>query len=190
MKSVIIGGTFNPIHNGHLYLAEEARKQLEYERIIFVPTHTPAHKKPDTSIQAEERLEMIRRAVENTDIVIDESEIRRGGVSYMIETIEGFEERYEHEGNFGLVVGDDLVEGLSKWKKWKSLERKIDLILAHRKYEERVYCPYPHRYLENLILPISSRDIRSRVRLNKAYRYLVPEPVYQYIEEKGLYRGS
>ncbi len=189
MRTVVIGGTFNPVHTGHLYLAEEVKKQLEYERIIFVPAHIPAHKKMDGSTTPEERLEMLNLAASGNNIIVDDSEIRRGGISYMVETIDDLKSRYPIQGKIGLVIGDDLVEGLPKWKQWPILKEKVDLIVAHREKQDKVYCPYPHSYIDNIILPISSSDIRERIRSESAYRYLVPEPVYHYIEKRGLYRG-
>lgn len=189
MRTVVIGGTFNPVHIGHLYLAEEVKKQIEYERVIFVPSHIPAHKKMDGCTTPEERLEMLHLATEANDIIVDDSEIRRGGISYMIKTIDDLENRYPVNGKIGMVIGDDLVEGLPKWKQWTALQERIDLIVAHRKRADKVDCPYPHQYIDNIILPISSSSIRDRIRSDRAYRYLVPEPVYRYIVDRGLYRG-
>src|SRR6056297_3939872 len=76
VKTVVIGGTFNPVHIGHLYLAEEARRQGGYERVIFVPSHIPAHKNPDYCTAPEDRLEMLRRAVCKSDFIVDDCEIR------------------------------------------------------------------------------------------------------------------
>ena len=189
MRTVIIGGTYNPVHIGHLYLAEEVRKQLRYERVIFVPSHVPAHKKMDECTTPEERLEMLHLATDGNDIIVDDCEIRRGGISYMIETIDDIESRYPIDGKIGLVIGDDLVEGLPKWKQWTALKERVDLIVAHRNVNGKVDCQYPHAYIDNIILPISSSGIRERIRTNRAYRYLIPEPVYGYIEERRLYRG-
>lgn len=187
MKTALIGGTFNPVHIGHLYLAEEVRKQLGYERIVFVPSHIPAHKKADTRTKPQERLEMLKLSTTDTDIVVEDLEIRRGGVSYTIETIRELEEAYRIDGKIGLVIGDDLLEGLPAWKSWPALREKVDLIIAHRSVDRKLDCPYAHTYLNNLTLPISSSDIRQRVETGQAFRFLVPDSVFFYIREKGLY---
>lgn len=189
MRTVVIGGTFNPVHIGHLYLAEEVKQQLEYERVIFVPSNIPAHKKMDGCTTPEVRLEMLHLATEANDIIVDDSEIRRGGISYMIKTIDDLESRYTVNGRIGMVIGDDLVGGLPKWKQWTALQKKVDLIVAHRKRADKVDCPYPHEYIDNIILPISSSGIRDRIKSGRAFRYLVPELVYRYIVDRGLYRG-
>ncbi|MFP4179803.1 MAG: nicotinate (nicotinamide) nucleotide adenylyltransferase [Spirochaetaceae bacterium] len=187
MKTVILGGTFNPVHIGHLYLAEEVKLSLNYERVIFIPAYIPAHKEPDHSTTAVQRLEMLRCAVFNTDFVVDSCEIQRGGVSYTIDTIDQINENYNVTGKPGLVIGDDLVDGFQKWKEWETLIEKVDLIVAHRSYREEVSCEFAHTYLNNLILPISSSDIRARVEKGLSFRYFVPESVFSYIEENKVY---
>ncbi len=189
MKTVVIGGTFNPVHIGHLYLAEEVRSQCGYDRVIFVPSHIPAHKNPDLCTSPQDRLKMLSLAVEESNIVIDDCEIRRGGISYTYETITDIQSRYTIDGLPGLVIGDDLVDGLSKWKWWEELQAMVDLIIAHRLYTDKVKCKWPHTYINNLILPISSSTIRSRVESGGVFRYLVPDKVYTYIVDNGLYTG-
>jgi len=188
VKTAVIGGTFNPVHIGHLYLAEEVKKQFGYQRVIFVPSFIPPHKDADGSTRPEDRLEMLRRTVVDTDIVVDDAEIRRGGVSYMIDTIKELLNTYTITGRIGLVIGDDLVAGLDSWKDWANLEKMIDLIIAHRNFSGRMECRYGHRYLDNLVLPISSRDIRERVKSGRAYRFLVPGEAFALINQRGLYR--
>jgi nicotinate-nucleotide adenylyltransferase len=189
VKTVILGGTYNPVHIGHLYLAEEVRQQFGYEQVIFIPSNIPAHKDNDPCTDPEHRLEMLNAATEKSDIIVDDCEIRRGGISYTYKTLEDLRGRYSIEGTPGMVIGDDLVKGLPEWKRWDFLHSKIDLIIAHRLYRERVECEYSHRYVDNLVLPISSRDIRTRVMKGKAFRYLVPEAVYTIIMREGLYLG-
>ncbi len=189
MKTVVIGGTFNPVHIGHLYLAEEVRSQGGYERVIFVPSHIPAHKDPDHCTAPEDRLHMLKLAVKQSGFIVDDCEIRRGGVSYTFETILDLQKRYTINGKPGLVIGDDLVEGLPNWKRWEDLQEMVELLIAHRLYNKRVECRWPHQYIDNLILPISSSAIRERVESESVFRYLVPDEVYSYIVENGLYTG-
>jgi nicotinate-nucleotide adenylyltransferase len=187
MKTLIIGGTFNPLHIGHLYLAEEARLQFGYARVLFIPANIPAHKERDDRTSPQQRLEMLATVLERTPFEWDDTEIRRGGVSYTIDTVRELGERYRIEGRPGLVVGDDLVPGLPKWRNWDELRELVELIVAHRSSSERVHCPWEHRYLENLIIPVSSRELRQRAAAGEAFRYLLPEEAYRYILEHGLY---
>ncbi len=187
MTTLVLGGTFNPMHIGHLYLAEESMKQLGYERVLFIPSHIPAHKDTDTSISSEQRLEMLRCVLVDTPFLEDSTEIRRGGVSYMVETIKDLQQRYTIHGRPGLVIGDDLVEGLPDWKRWEELREMVDLVIAHRTSEERVSCPWRHTYLNNLLIPVSSSGIRERIARGLAYRFLLPPAAYRFIREYGLY---
>ncbi len=187
MKTAILGGSFDPVHIGHLHLADEVKRKLDYERIIFVPSHIPAHKDPDGSTSAEQRLEMLRYALLGSDFVLDDCEIRRGGISYSVDTVPEVKKNYRISGKPGLIIGDDLLSGLQQWKDWGELIKMVDLIVAHRMYTEPVECAVPHNYIDNGILPISSSDIRKRVRSGGAFRYLLPEQVYAYIVENGVY---
>lgn len=188
MKTLILGGTYNPIHVGHLYLAEEVRNQFGYEQLIFVPSNIPAHKDHDSCTSTDHRLEMLSAATEGTDFIVDDCEIRRGGISYTYETLRELHYRYKISGRPGMVIGDDLVEGLSRWKMWDHWHEMVDLIIAHRIFEKKVPCSFRHSYVDNLLLPISSSDIRNRVKAGRSIRYLVPEQAYEIILREGLYK--
>jgi nicotinate-nucleotide adenylyltransferase len=97
-------------------------------------------------------------------------------------------EKHRIEGKPGFILGDDLIEGFTSWKNAGELAHIVDLIVAHRKYKKRRHFSFPHRYIDNLMLPISSSDIRSRIRNNEAVRFLMPDGVWSYIEDNGLYR--
>jgi nicotinate-nucleotide adenylyltransferase len=187
MTTLIIGGTFNPVHIGHLYLAEEAMRSLGYQRVLFIPSHIPAHKEHDPHISPQQRLEMLRLVLSDSPFSVDDTEIRRGGVSYTIDTVRDLQNRYHIQGRPGLIVGDDLVDGLPEWKEWETLRTMVDLVIAHRTTTERVPCRWEHRYLDNLILPVASSDLRERIAEGGAFRFLLPPEAYRYIREYGLY---
>ncbi len=188
MRLLIMGGTFNPPHIGHLFLAEEIVDAFGYEVVLFVPSHVPAHKDMDLRIDPRHRLNMLEQAVQGrSQFRVDDCEIRRGGISYSIETVADVKERYRLHEKPGFVIGDDLLAGFSSWKRAEALSCEVDLIVAHRSNSEEIRFEYPHRYIDNLILPISSTDIRRRVREGKPYRYLVPEGVYEYIRTHKVY---
>jgi len=189
MRTIIIGGSFDPVHIGHLFLAEEARCQLGYERVVFVPAFVPPHKNLSNEARPEQRLAMLHACVDSLDsFVVDDTEMLRGGVSYTVDTLPAIIRRYDLREKPGFVLGDDLVAGFTGWKEYRRLPELADLVIAHRFYRERVNFEFPHRYLENLILPVSSSDIRARVRAGSAFRHIVPEGVFRYIVENMLYR--
>ncbi len=189
MKVLVLGGSFDPVHIGHLFLAEEVRRQFEYDEVVFVPASEAPHKEPTGETTDQQRLEMLQLAVEgNKRFLVDDCEIVRGGRSYTVETIPEINERYHPEGRVGFIIGDDLVSGFSSWRSHKTLAGMVDLIVAHREFQERVEFEFPHRYADNLLLPISSSDIRERIAAGKAFQHIVPDPVFRYIERYELYR--
>ena len=190
MKVAVLGGTFNPPHIGHLFLAEEVRCAFQFDRIIFIPAHSPAHKAVAEGTSAGDRLALCREAVQdNPAFLVDDCEIRRGGISYMIDTIAEIIDRYAPDGKPGLILGDDLCPGFPDWKQAPLLAARARIILVRRNTAGRVPFPFPHDYFENRIFPLSSSEIRSRIRQGKTVCYLVPPAVSSYIEAKGLYRG-
>ncbi|RKX79188.1 MAG: nicotinate (nicotinamide) nucleotide adenylyltransferase [Spirochaetes bacterium] len=188
MRIVIIGGTFNPVHLGHLILAEEVFIKYKYNLVIFIPSNKPAHKETDTSVDASHRLKMLELAITGISwININDCEIKRGGISYSIDTIEELPRWYNFEGKPGFVVGDDLLRGFDSWKEASKLANSVDLIIARRKHTNQVEFKYPHKYLDNPIVEISSSQVRDRIRQKRAYRFFLPEKVYNYIIENKLY---
>ena len=188
MKLAILGGTFNPIHVGHLFLAEEARALLGYDLVLFVPANVPVHKKMEMEVGARHRLRMLRLAVAGRrGFRVDDCELERGGNSYMIDTLLDVIRRYRPEGRPGLLIGDDLVEGFPAWKEASRLAELGELIVAHRNTARRVGMGYPCRYVENSLLTVSSSDVRRRLAGGLPVRYLVPDRVLAYIRRHRLY---
>jgi nicotinate-nucleotide adenylyltransferase len=188
MRAVVLGGTFNPVHYGHLFIAEEVRTALGYDTAIFVPANQPVHKDPTPVLQPRHRLEMLRIAVAGQDgFIVDSDEIERGGPSYSIDTIAGLIPRYGITGKPGFLIGDDLAGGFPSWKNVDELVRIVDVIVARRTLAGPVPFAYPHRSVANVILPISSSEIRWRIGEHRTVRYLVPDAVLAYIRENRLY---
>jgi nicotinate-nucleotide adenylyltransferase len=184
---VIIGGTFNPVHIGHLMLAEEVRIQEGFEKVVFVPSNKPAHKIVDgTSV--DQRLAMLRLAVQGYEVILETCELAREGISYSIDTVRYVREHYPLTGRPALVLGDDLFESFSTWKDADELSRQAELLVAHRKYSQVLTSQWPHRYLNNKLIDVSSTEIRQRVRQGLAWKALVPPAVAEYIERLRLYR--
>lgn len=188
MKIGILGGTFNPIHLGHLILADEVKDKLKLDRIIFVPTNTPPHKQNSEIIDAKERLKMIRLAIRtNRDFFVSDVEIKRGGVSYTIETIQEFKKMYPNEELY-FIIGSDLLEYLHDWKEIDQILKMVNFVVVNRPDFPLEMIPSYMKTLEIKTIDISGYQIRKNLKENRSIRYLVSERVFEYIKKKGLYR--
>ena len=189
MKILVFGGSFNPLHNGHLFIAEEARNTLGYDKVIFVPSNISSHKEDKTGLEPEKRYRMVKEALKDfPEYIVDRIDIESGGVSYTINTINHIYKNYTFTGKPGFVIGDDLLPGFSSWKNVDKLMEKIDLVVVRRDSVEKIYSEYPDYYIDNTLLPISSTEIRKRVKEGKTVRFLVPDSIREIIERNGYYR--
>ena len=188
MRAAILGGTFNPVHIGHLFVAAEVMSILDYEAVIFLPAYLPVHKDTTPLVSPRHRLEMLRIALRGRDrFVLDDCEIARGGPSYSIETVEDLARCHKVDGKPGFIIGDDLAAGFGSWKEPARLAAVVDIIVARRNQERPVELAFAHRSVSNAILPISSSEIRERIRQGRPAEFLVPEGVWKYIQENRLY---
>ncbi len=188
MRAVVLGGTFNPVHFGHLFIAEEARLAFGYDAAVLVPSRQPVHKDLAPIIDVEKRLAMLRLAVAGSPfLLVSDCDARRGGASYSIDTVRDLVPLLGIEGKPGFVIGDDLVESFPSWKEAESLAAETDIIVARRNSLQHPPFPYPHRVVMNTVLPISSSEIRRRVAEGRSVRFLLPDPVWEYIHANRLY---
>jgi nicotinate-nucleotide adenylyltransferase len=194
VKLAILGGTFNPVHRGHLNIAAEVRTRFSYDRIIFIPANIPAHKTVEADAGAVHRLKMVELAVAHCrDFMVDDCELRRGGTSYTIDTVRDLSRRYPVDGKPGLIIGDDLVQDFETWQDVEQLVEEVDLIIAHRQSPEKVEFAFPCRYIDNSLFPISSSQIRDRLRsrsasaLSESVAQWLPSEVIDYIQRHDLY---
>lgn len=188
MRLLLLGGSFNPVHWGHLVLAEELREEFSYDLVLLVPAARPPHKElPGDGASPEQRLEMLALAVAgNPGLAVDGCELERPGASYTIDTVRGLKSRYPLTGKPGLALGDDLAPGFKDWREPEALSREADLVVA-RRCGAAFDLPYPHRLASNRLIPLSSSELRERAAQGRSLRYLVPEAVREYIGAKGLY---
>jgi nicotinate-nucleotide adenylyltransferase len=187
VKLAILGGSFNPVHLGHLYLAESAL-QMGYDRLVLVPAFASPFKPGARDTAPQDRLDMLAASMPaDPRFAVDDCEIRREGVSYTIDTITDIIDRYRPEGKPGLILGDDLAAGFTGWRSCEKIISLADIIIARRLSSKPVVFPYSYRQLDNAMLDVSSRDIRSRIQNGKSWRYLVPEGARFIIEDRRLY---
>ena len=178
MKVAVLGGSFNPVHIGHLALADEICVSLGYDKVLFVPVFSPPHKTMNEALPPEKRTEMVELACQDDPrFKMEPCEIQRGGVSYTYDTICFIEEKYKPE-KIGLVIGRDLFSTFHLWKNAALLAKKCELILAERPFQAED---------KNEPLAVSSTSIRFRAANKMAFQYLVPSKVFKYIIEGNLY---
>ena len=206
MKSIaIFGGTFNPIHYGHLAIAEEVRGKFNLDKIIFVPTFISPHKEAAELVDARQRTIMTYLAtVSNPCFEVSTVEVDRGGKSYTIDTIKHFKQIYGEKDQLYFILGADMLMEVASWKNVEELLKLCRFIAVPRPgYDiQKIFDQYflassnftmAADLLENIIieniamLDISASDIRRRVREWKSIKYMLPEPVEQYIHNQQLF---
>jgi nicotinate-nucleotide adenylyltransferase len=190
MKLVIMGGTYNPPHIGHIAMADFVRRKCSYDKVVLIPSFQPAHKIVSTGITPRQRLDMTELAAgEIENAIVSDCEIRREGVSYSIDTVRYLKDYYNLDSRPGLIIGDDLISGFHKWHKVDELVEEADIIVLHRGNKTRLDLPFPHTYLSNDMITLSSSEIREKVRNGQSVSEDVPASVAEYIRSRELYLG-
>ena len=189
----ILGGTFDPIHSGHLILAEQLEEELKLQKVIFIPSANPPHKENHPVSPAKDRLKMVKIAIQdNPDFLISDIELRRGGKSYTIDTLTRLVKFYKDSELF-FLLGSDAIDELPTWKEPDKIFQKVKVVIALRPGFDRIN--QKNRFVQkSLVVPInglniSSSQIRERIREGKSIRYLVPPGVEKFIRSKKLYRS-
>jgi nicotinate-nucleotide adenylyltransferase len=183
-KIGLYGGTFDPIHHGHLILARAAMESLGLSRVLFIPNFISPHKLDWTPAPPSLRLAMLAAAIAGEPrFEIDDCEIRRGGPSYTIDTVSLMKERFGDAGLYVLIGGDNTAD-LAAWHRIGELERMAKFVVFTRGSER----PGPSHIEIDRRIEISSTEIRARSAAGESIRYLVPEAVLEIIREHDLYR--
>lgn len=203
MKIGIMGGSFNPIHLGHLMMSEYLREELQLDKVLFIPTGKAPHKSYFEANEWE-RLKMVQMAVESNDFFeVSDIEVKNEEVSYSVDTLKKLILLYP-KAEFYFFLGSDILLDLKGWKRFDELARlckfacavrpgfekvsievmKSEISYLKEKFEAEIYIVETPRY------EISSTDLRNRLEENKSVKYLIPEKVYSYVKEKNLYGES
>ena len=188
MKIGILGGTFNPIHIGHLILAEEAREKLNLDKIIFVPTFLPPHKDNSDIVPARDRLAMVKLAIKgNRYFSVSDIEIKRDGRSYTIDTLKEFKKKYGQDELY-FIIGSDLLKYLDEWKDLDEINKLVKFVVVTRPGYPLEKIPSYIKTMAIRAVDVSAFEIRKCIKDNKSFGYLVPDSVYSYIINKKLYK--
>lgn len=200
MKIGIFGGTFDPVHLGHMVIGEQVMDELALDQVIFVPGGIPPHKEASSvRASADDRLEMVQAAVSGNECFsVDRTEVDAGRPMHSVETVPLLQKR-SPEDEWFFITGADEVSNLLTWKDPDRLLEEVVMVAATRPGYDLSKLDHLEDGLQNFdrIFPvecsrvdISATGIRRRILQGKSIRYLVPEPVYEIIEQKELYRGD
>lgn len=214
MRLGLFGGTFNPVHLGHLRAGVEVQEAFDLDRLLLIPSAHPPHKTPHQVADARDRLEMVRLAVRNEPFLeVSDVECTRPGASYTIETLRSFQDALGRESEIFFIVGQDAFSEITTWKSYRSLFSTAHFIVMTRpgsglnSFQDFIhrhvsgayeYDPDADRYVHPdwygifcrsvTHMDISASQIRELVSRGRSIRFLTPDSVVDYILRKGLYR--
>ena len=182
----ILGGNFNPVHYTHLVMGEEVGQALGLDKVYFMPEYLPPHVDEKKTIPAAHRLAMLQLAIaDNPRFAIEDIELKRKGKSYTFDTMKELTEK-NPDTSYYFIIGGDMVQYLLKWHRIDELMELVTFV-GVRRPSYPVETPYPIIWIDVPLMDISSTIIRKKVQQGCSIRYLLPENVLNYIQEKGLY---
>jgi nicotinate-nucleotide adenylyltransferase len=192
MKRIgIIGGTFNPIHIGHLTIAQMVSEQLQLDKVFFVPSNLPPHKSSKSVASAKDRCHMRHLAIKgNTRFEISDFEIKKKGKSFSIDTVNYFRDIHPRGTKLFFIIGSDLLATLHTWKRINEILKIVTFVAVNRPgYKERK-SKIKVKSVTTAGLHTSSSYVRRRIISGKTVKYLVPDSVLTYIKQKKLYKND
>ena len=189
-KVGIFGGTFDPIHNGHLITAQSVREIRKLDKIIFMPSFVSPHKKDIDTAKPEQRLKMIELAIKGVEFFeSSDYEISRGGISYTVDTLREMKKLYDA---IEFIIGYDNIFEFHTWKEPDEIMKLVKVLVLKRKSSHPI--TFEDKYVREAVfvqtrgIEISATDIRQRVKNDMPIHFLVPEKVKEYIYSSNLYR--
>lgn len=188
----VLGGTFNPVHLGHLLIAQAALEQGKLDLVKFIPSAKPPHKRAKQMASARQRLHMLRLAIDDDPrMEVDDLEIRRGGISYSIDTLHALR-HCDSSASYTFIIGSDSLADLHQWREITQLATLCRFLAVSRPgvnaVPPRSGLGIRYRVVSGHPVGISSREIRRRCSRGQTIRYLVPRTVSRYIERQRLYQ--
>ncbi|MFH0754770.1 MAG: nicotinate-nucleotide adenylyltransferase [Candidatus Omnitrophota bacterium] len=186
-KIALFGGTFDPVHIGHLLMARTAQEEMGFDKIIFIPSCVPPHKRSSTLFSVEDRINMVRLAVAyNSSFEVSDFEVRKGGRSYSVDTVRHFRELYAAPVKLYFIVGGDAINQIHTWKDIEEIKKMCSFVSVNRPGYMRGLAKFKYHAVSMNGIDMSSTEIRKRLQLGKSIQYLVPESVLGYIREHRL----
>ncbi len=194
-RAAIFGGTFNPPHIGHLLIGIRAKHVFNLDKVIYVPSRVPPHKKGADIAGAKHRMEMVKLLIRgHNDFFMSDVEIKRGSISYSIDTVKFFLNEFPGK-KFYFITGSDAFYHIDTWKDYKKLISLIDFIVYERKGfpKNKVLSKYSGlkniNWLAGDIIPVSASEIRQRAGNGEVCAEETGSDVWEYIEKNNLYKG-
>ena len=193
MRLCIFSGTFNPIHNAHLRMAEYALSNFNFDKIVFIPAYKPPHKNYDSNMSYH-RLKMVELATKyNPKFEVSDIEFQNEGKSYTYLTILKLYEKYNVDGKINMIIGTDAFEKIRSWYQSEKLKNLVKFIVFRRENERRDFLDlknegYDFVFTKMNFYDVSSTELRERIKNSKLISNIVRKEVKEYIEEYGLYK--
>jgi nicotinate-nucleotide adenylyltransferase len=188
MRIGILGGTFDPVHNGHLYLAKKACQRLKLSKILFIPTYIPPHKKHVKVTQARHRYDMLKLAISgNRKFKLSNMEIKRKGRSYSVETLRRLKKKYGSSVELFFITGSDSLKELNKWKNLKEILKLCKFVVVERPGFKAWKIPESLIFIKINAKDISATDIRARIKAGRPLTAIIPTKVIRYVRRNKLY---
>lgn len=191
MKRIgILGGTFNPVHLGHLMIAQMVLEKFDLDKVVFIPSSLPPHKNGRDVIPADYRMAMVQWAVkDNALFEVSDYEVKKGGKSYSIDTVTYLRGCYPPGTKFFFIIGNDHLTKLHTWRRIEEIVKIVSFVAVYRPGVEAVRSRIKTKSIVIPGVAASSSDIRRRIAAGKTVRYLVPDRVLGYIEKHKLYHS-